>query len=85
LVDYYWFTKKNLMIQNLPGRQVRILIASSHPLFAQGLKSLLQKRPEMDTEVVGMVSTIDEVLDALNNLRPNLVVVDYDDEEVNRE
>ena len=73
------------MTQNLPGSHVRILIASSHPLFAQGLHSLLQRRPEMDTEVVGMVSTIDEVLDALLNLNPDLVIVDYDDEQVNRE
>ena len=73
------------MTQNLPSSPVRILIASSHPLFAQGLHSLLQKRPEMDTEVVGMVSTIDEVLVALENLNPDLVIVDYDDQLVNRE
>ena len=73
------------MTQNLAGSPVRILIASSHPLFAQGLHSLLQRRPEMDTEVVGMVSTIDEVLAALKKLNPDLVIVDYDDERVNRE
>ena len=73
------------MTQNLPSSPVRILIASNHPLFAQGLHSLLQKRPEMDTEVVGMVSTIDEVLVALKDLHPDLVIVDYDDELVNRE
>jgi cytochrome c oxidase subunit 2 len=39
----------------------------------------------MDTEVVGMVSTIDEALDALKNLQPDLVIVDYDDDRVNRE
>lgn len=67
-----------------PG-PLRILIASSHPLFAQGINSLLQRRPEMDTEVVGMVSTIDEAMDALKNLQPDLVIVDYDDDHVNRE
>ncbi len=65
--------------------QLRVLIASSHPLFAQGISSLLEKRPEMDTEVVGMVSTIDEAMDALKNLQPDLVIVDYDDDQVNRE
>jgi cytochrome c oxidase subunit 2 len=64
---------------------LRILIASSHPLFAQGLNSLMQKRPEMDTVVIGMVSTIKEAVDALKDLRPDLVIVDYDDEQVNRE
>jgi cytochrome c oxidase subunit 2 len=63
----------------------RILIASSHPLFSQGIISLLDKRQEMDTEVVGIVSTIDEALQAIDNLQPDLVVVDYDDDRVNRE
>jgi cytochrome c oxidase subunit 2 len=68
-----------------PSGTQRILIASSHPLFAQGLRSLLQKRPEMDSEVVGMVSTIEDALEALKNLHPDLVIVDYDDNRVNRE
>ncbi|MGW8144704.1 MAG: cytochrome c oxidase subunit II [Anaerolineales bacterium] len=70
---------------NSPDDPLRILIASSHPLFAQGINSLLQKRPEMDTEVVGMVSTIDEAMSALKNLNPDLIIVDYDDDQVNRE
>jgi cytochrome c oxidase subunit 2 len=73
------------MTLNTQTGPLRILIASSHPLFAQGINSLLQRRPEMDTEVVGMVSTIDEALDALKNLQPDLVIVDYDDDRVNRE
>lgn len=68
-----------------PNEPQRILIASSHPLFAQGLRSLLQKRPDMDAEVVGMVSTIGDALEALKNLHPDLVIVDYDDDRVNRE
>ena len=63
----------------------RILIASSHPLFAEGLRSLLHKRQQMDAIVVGMVSTIDDALDALKTLRPDLVIVDYDDHHVNRD
>jgi cytochrome c oxidase subunit 2 len=68
-----------------PTEPQRILIASSHPLFAQGLNSLLQRRPDMDAEVVGMVSTIEDALEALKNLHPDLVIVDYDDDRVNRE
>jgi len=63
----------------------RILIASSHPLFAEGLRSLLHKRQQMDAIVVGMVSTIDDALDALKTLQPDLVIVDYDDHHVNRD
>jgi DNA-binding NarL/FixJ family response regulator len=39
----------------------------------------------MDATVVGMVSTIDEALNALTTLRPDLVIVDYDDNRVNRD
>src|SRR3990172_2151884 len=63
----------------------RILIASSHPLFAEGLRSLLSRRQEKDTAVVGLVSTIEEALAALKKLHPDLVIVDYDDERVNRD
>jgi cytochrome c oxidase subunit 2 len=73
------------MTQNPPSDPLRILIASSHPLFSQGINSLLAKRQEMDTEVVGMVATIDEALEAIENLQPDLVIVDYDDQQVNRE
>ena len=73
------------MTQKPPSGPLRILIASSHPLFSQGINSLLAKRQEMDTEVVGMVSTIDEALEAIESLLPDLVIVDYDDIQVNRE
>lgn len=67
------------------GKPWRILIASSHPLFAKGLRSLLEERQEMDAVVVGLVATIDEALTALVSLHPDLVIVDYDDERVNRD
>lgn len=73
------------MTQNPLSGPLRILIASSHPLFAQGINSLLSKRQEMDTDVVGIVSSIDEALEAIANLNPDLVIVDYDDDRVNRE
>lgn len=63
----------------------RVLIASSHPLFAKGLRGLLQKRQEADVVVVGIVATIDEAMQALQSLHPDLVIVDYDDERVNRD
>jgi cytochrome c oxidase subunit 2 len=63
----------------------RVLIASSHPLFAKGLRSLLQKRPRGEVAVVGLVSTIAEALDTLREHQPDLVIVDYDDEVFNRD
>lgn len=63
----------------------RVLIASSHPLFAEGIRGLLAKRQPADAEVVGLVSTIDEAIAALQTLQPDMVIIDYDDERVNRE
>ena len=63
----------------------RVLIASSHGLFAQGLRSLLKERQETGVEVVGVVSNLDEALTALEELNPDLIIVDYDDKELNRD
>ena len=63
----------------------RVLIASSHGLFGQGLRSLLSERQETGVEVIGMVSNLEETLEALENLNPDLIIVDYDDEILNRD
>ena len=63
----------------------RVLIASSHPLFGQGLRNLLKERREADVVVVGMVSNLEQALAALERLSPDLVIVDYDDEVLNRD
>ena len=67
------------------GKSRRVLIASSHPLFAKGLTRLLQKRQEEDVDVLGVVSTSEEAFDAIRRLQPDLIIVDYDDEAVNRD
>jgi cytochrome c oxidase subunit 2 len=63
----------------------RVLIASSHPLFGQGLRNLLQERQQDGVVIVGMVSSLQEAIDALQRQAPDLIVVDYDDEKLNRE
>lgn len=63
----------------------RVLIASSHALFGQGLRSLLRERKEAEVEIVGMVSNLDEALQALDRLNPDLIIVDYDDKKLNRD
>jgi cytochrome c oxidase subunit 2 len=63
----------------------RVLIASSHALFGKGLRSLLQERQPAGVEVVGMVSNLEEAMVALDRLNPDLVIVDYDDEALNRD
>jgi cytochrome c oxidase subunit 2 len=61
------------------------LIASSHALFGQGLRSLLQARQKADVEVVGIVSSLEQALGAIDRLNPDLVIVDHDDKALNRE
>ncbi len=68
-----------------PPKPRRVLIASSHPLFGQGLRSLLKEWQGAPVEVVGNVTNLEEALDALEKLEPDLIIVDYDDETLNRE
>jgi len=63
----------------------RVLIASSHSLFGKGLMSLLADRWREKIEIVGLVSNIDEAMDALATLSPSLLIVDYDDTHLNRD
>ena len=63
----------------------RVLIASSHALFGEGLRSLLLERKDTGVKVVGMVSNLEETLDALEKINPDLIIVDYDDKNLNRD
>ena len=68
-----------------PSQPHRVLIASSHALFGQGLRSLLLARQKSDVEVVGMVSSLEQALVAIDQLNPDLVIIDHDDRDLNRE
>jgi cytochrome c oxidase subunit 2 len=63
----------------------RVLIVSSHPLFGEGLKLLLLKRPEADVQVVGITASIEDAMHILDQQEVDLIVVDYDDEKVNKD
>ncbi|MGW8250563.1 MAG: hypothetical protein ACWGO1_07970, partial [Anaerolineales bacterium] len=73
------------MSQTERNRPQRVLIASSHALFGQGLRSLLQTRKAAGVEVIGVVSSLEEAIQALETSSPDLVIVDYDDEILNRD
>jgi DNA-binding NarL/FixJ family response regulator len=64
---------------------LRVLIASSHPLFGGGLRSLLENRLEEKITIVGLFSSVDETTHALATLKPDLIIVDYDDDHLNRD
>lgn len=72
------------MVQPAQTFPQRVLILSSHPLFGKGLHLLLNQRSRSDVVVVGAVSTIDDALVSLEQLHPDLLIVDYDDERVSR-
>lgn len=63
----------------------RVLIASSHGLFAQGLRSLLRERQGNGVDVIGVVSNLEQAMAAMERLNPDLIIIDYDDEALNRD
>ena len=52
----------------------RVLIADDHPVVREGVRRILQRAPEM--EVVGEVGRMDEVLEAAQRLKADVVVLD---------
>jgi cytochrome c oxidase subunit II len=67
------------------GKSKKVLIVSSHPLFGKGLRKLLQDRHQTDVDVVKIVASVEEAATAIEAVVPDLIIVDYDDERVNRE
>ena len=73
------------MKKNIQPRPRRVLIASANPLFREGLRKLYAARWGEQATVVGMPSTMEETLTSLETLNPDLVIVDYDDTNINRD
>jgi two-component system response regulator DevR len=57
-----------------PGHRIRIVLCDDHELVRRGLRSLLQGVPGY--EVVGEAGDADEALAAVEELRPDVVVMD---------
>ena len=53
---------------------LKLLIADDHPLFRDGLRTLLASAP--DAELVGEVTDGEEVVSLVAEAQPNLVVMD---------
>ena len=57
-----------------PGRSVRIVLCDDHELVRRGLRSLLQGVPGY--EIVGEAGDADEAMSVVDELRPDVVVMD---------
>ena len=75
-------TMGNVQDQNRPRR---ILIASANLLFGKGLRKLFEERWGKQAEIVGLASSMEVTFEAMDQLEPDLVVLDYDDKNINRE
>ncbi len=65
-------------------RPQKVLIASANPIFREGLRKVYAARWGNKAAIVGLPSTIEETLTALEALKPDLVIVDHDDATINR-
>jgi cytochrome c oxidase subunit 2 len=70
---------------NKSSRLRRVLIASANPLFRDGLQKLYIQQWSKSAELVGVTSSVDETMAALDELKPDLVIVDHDDKSINRD
>jgi cytochrome c oxidase subunit II len=68
-------------VQNNPQR---IIIASANPLFSKGLEKILLKRRFTEPSDIRIVQSLQETIELLEYWKPNLVIVDYDDQAINR-
>ena len=62
----------------------KVLIASANPLFREGLQKVYIPQWGENAELVGITSTVDETIRALEQLKPDLVILDHDDRSISR-
>lgn len=63
----------------------RVLIASANPLFGKGLQNMFQQRWGTAARVVGMPSTMEQTIRAMEEQQPDLIILDFDDRSIIRE
>jgi cytochrome c oxidase subunit 2 len=69
-----------------PKKQARrVLIVSANPLFREGLRKVYAERWAGKARITGMPNNMVETLAMLETHMPDLVIVDYDDQTINRD
>lgn len=71
-------------LSQLPEFSRRLLIASANPLFREGLHKLYAAHWSAQNVRVDMATTMEETLNFLETHHPDLVIVDHDDNTINR-
>jgi DNA-binding NarL/FixJ family response regulator len=54
---------------------IRLIIVDDHALFREGLASIIRLEP--DIEVAGLAGSVQEAVDIVRSLKPDLVLMDY--------
>jgi cytochrome c oxidase subunit 2 len=67
------------------SRPHRVLIASANSLFGKGLRRLFEEKWGDKAIIVGLTTNLDETLYAMEASSPDLVILDYDDQSINRD
>ena len=62
----------------------RVLIASANPLFARGLQKMVAQRWQNRRVDIRLADSMEDATRALENWQPDLVIVDYDDRDIQR-
>lgn len=66
------------------GETRRILIASANPLYGRGLEKLLAKQTGGQRLEIRITTATQTTLDLLEEWKPDLVILDYDDQSIDR-
>jgi DNA-binding NarL/FixJ family response regulator len=54
---------------------MKIIIVDDHTLFREGLAAIIQQEP--DIEVIALVGTVGEAIDAVQKIPPDIVLMDF--------
>ncbi len=60
---------------------IKVLIADSHPVVRLGIKKVLES--SSDIEIIGDVSTTEELFESLKNVSPDVIILEMDIPEIN--
>ncbi len=62
-----------------------VLIISNHPLFAQGIRRLLEQRQDAGGLSITIAPGIQEAVHTLESIHPDLVIIDHDGDKASQD